>query len=243
MTAQIVLSNLAVERGGSLVVRGAALQIERGSWFGLIGANGSGKTSLLRALSGRLPIAAGSCQLNDEDVTCDRARRASLVGFAPPTESLPQALRVRDVLALVGGSLDQALASIGDLRLALGLDAMIGRWIGDCSAGMRQRIAVAVAFSGGQQIVVLDEPFNWLDPVVAFDVKQVLREMTNGGLTLVTALHDIATLTHECEAGAMMAEGRIAIDLGSEELRRAAGNLPEFERRMIDALRSSSEHS
>ena len=238
MIPEILLSNVSVERGRYRVVHDVALGIERGKWFGLIGANGSGKTSLLRALAGRLPIAAGSCEITNVDVTNNRASRAKVIGFAPPAETLPDKLRVRDVLALIGGSLDQAVGNIGELRLALGLDVLIDKWIGDCSAGMRQRLAIAIAFAAGQKIVVLDEPFNWLDPVAAYDVKQVLRKVTAAGLTLITALHDLSTLTQTCDAAAVMADGRIVFELDAAELLTSSENLPEFERRMIDALRT-----
>ena len=103
---------------------------------------------------------------------------------------------------------------------------------------MRQRVAIAAAFAEGKPVVILDEPFNWLDPVAAFDVKQVLRAMVDQGLTLITALHDLSTLTQYCDAGAMMADGRIALRLDQAALREGAQDMPAFERRMIEALRS-----
>ncbi|PTS73660.1 ABC transporter, partial [Sphingomonas sp. HMWF008] len=63
MNSAIVVAGAVVERGGRSVVHAVDLTVNAGSWFGLIGANGSGKTSLLRALAGRLPLAAGSCQI------------------------------------------------------------------------------------------------------------------------------------------------------------------------------------
>jgi ABC-type multidrug transport system ATPase subunit len=241
MTATIGLEGVSVDRGRIRAVDGVTLSVERACWFGLIGANGSGKTSLLRAIAGRLPFAAGRCRLDGADLTEDRAARAARIGFAPTVEALPHALRVRDVLTLVAGDLDGALEHIGELHIALGLDPLIDKWISDCSAGMRQRVAIAAAFAGGHDIVILDEPFNWLDPVAAFDVRQVLHALVGRGLTLLTALHDLATLTQSCDFGAVMAGGRFALTLSGEELREAGTDLPAFERRMIDTLRSSCE--
>jgi ABC-2 type transport system ATP-binding protein len=239
MSAAIGLEGVSVDRGKTRAVDGVTLSMERARWFGLIGANGSGKTSLLRAISGRLPFAAGRCRLDGEDLTEDRAARAGRIGFAPTVEALPHALRTSDVLTLVAGDLDRAIENIGDLGSALGLEPLIDKWIADCSAGMRQRVAIAAAFAGGQDIVILDEPFNWLDPVAAFDVRQVLHAMVERGLTLVTALHDLATLTQSCDVGAVMAGGRFALTLSGEDLRDAGTDLPAFERRMVDTLRSS----
>lgn len=239
---EILLSDLSVDRDGFRVVHAITMSIDPGTWFGLIGANGSGKTTLLRAVAGRLPIAGGQCLIGKEDLSADRAARANRIAFAPPAEMLPAALRTRDILGLVAGNADLALERLGPLRDALDMDLLLDRWIGNCSAGMRQRISLACAMAEGKSIIVLDEPFNWLDPVVAFDIKAELRSVVAGGLTLITALHDLSALAYNCDAGIMMGEGRIALRLDRAALQDATSNLPMFERRMIDALRASASH-
>lgn len=234
------LAGATVERGGQQVVQGVDLTIARGSWFGLIGANGSGKTSLLRALAGRLPFASGSCRVDGEELAEDRTARAVRFGFSPPADKLPDALRGRDIFGLVGGDIDEVRSRLGKLHEALGLTPLLDRWIGDCSAGMRQRITVAAAFAGGHSLVILDEPFNWLDPVATFDLREVLRELVDEGLTLVTALHDLGTLANACDAGLMLADGKVAMVLNEETLRVASQNPLAFERQTIDRLRAGT---
>jgi len=237
MNFAIELTGATVERSGQRVMQDVALAVLPGSWFGLIGANGSGKTSLLRALAGRLPFASGSCRIDGEELADDRAARAMRFGFSPPADKLPDALRGRDVLEHVGGSINDVRPRLGKLHEALGLAPLLDRWIGDCSAGMRQRVAVAAAFAGGHAQVILDEPFNWLDPVAIFDLREVLREMVDNGLTLITALHDLGTLASACDTGLMLADGRVALALGDDALRIAAQNPQAFERQTIDRLR------
>jgi ABC-type multidrug transport system ATPase subunit len=228
----------SIDRGGKRVVHAVDLTVSRGSWFGLIGANGSGKTSLLRAIAGRLPFAEGACRIEGGDMIADRLARASRFGFAPPADRLPDALRGRDILELVGGNLDAVWPRLGPLRAALGLDGLLDQWIGDCSAGMRQRIAIATAFAGGHSLVIVDEPFNWLDPVAIFDLRKAMRAMVDDGLTLITALHDLTTLAIACDAGLMLADGRVAMLLDGDRLERAAQDPQAFEREAIDFLRS-----
>lgn len=240
MSVAIQLARASVERSGARVVHDVDLAVPAASWFGLIGANGSGKTSLLRALAGRLPFAEGSCVLHGEDVTEDRVGRAESFGFAPPADRLPDALRIRDLLKLVGGDTDIACNRIGPIGAALGIDQLLNQWVGDCSAGMRQRAAIALAFAGGQSLVILDEPFNWLDPVAAFDLRQALRTLVDKGLTLITALHDLGTLATACDEGMMLADGRVALAIGRTTLVRASQAPYEFERQTIDLLRSSA---
>jgi ABC-type multidrug transport system ATPase subunit len=238
MKPAVHIVGATVARSGQPVVHSVDMTIARGSWFGLIGANGSGKTSLLRALVGRLPFVSGSCQVNGDEMIMDRAGRASRLGFAPPADKLPDALRARDVLQLVGGSIDDVRSRIVDLQAALGLASLLDRWIGDCSAGMRQRIAIASAFAGGHTLVVLDEPFNWLDPVAIFDLRQAMRNRVNGGLTLIAALHDLGTLATACDTGLMLADGKVAMTLDEQRLMAAAQNPQAFEMQTIDLLRS-----
>jgi ABC-type multidrug transport system ATPase subunit len=241
MNRIVHLDAVSVERSGERVVHGVDLTVRQGTWFGLIGANGSGKTSLLRALAGRLPFAGGSCRIDGDEMAMDRAARATRFGFSPPSDKLPDALRVREALELIGGSIDEILPRLGPLRGALGLDTLLDRWIGDCSAGARQRIAIILAFVGNHALVILDEPFNWLDPVASFDLRQALRAMVDDGMTLITALHDLGTLTAACDTGLMLADGRVAMELDDDLLRAAAQNPHAFERRVIDLLRSNRE--
>jgi ABC-type multidrug transport system ATPase subunit len=240
VTMAIQLSGASVDRSGTRVVEKVDLIAPAGTWFGLIGANGSGKTSLLRALAGRLPFAAGTCVIGGTDVSENRMARAKCFGFAPPADRLPDALRIRDLFELVGGDIDAARERLGPVRAALGIDKLLNKWVGDCSAGMRQRAAIALAFAGGQSLVILDEPLNWLDPVAAFDLRQALRTLVDGGLTLLTALHDLGTLATACDEGMMLADGRVALAIDRAALAQAAQAPQEFERRTIDLLRSGS---
>lgn len=238
MTAFIELSAVSVDRSNVRVIDSVDVAIPKRCWFGLIGANGSGKTSLLRALAGRLPFAAGACLIDGTDLAQDRMARAEQFGFSPPADRLPDALRIRDLLELAAGDLPTALDRLGPIRSALGIDALGERWVGDCSAGTRQRAAIALAFAGGQPLVILDEPFNWLDPVAAFDLRRALRALVDNGLMLVTALHDLGTLATACDEGTMLADGRVALTIDRSLLDQAARAPDEFERRTIDLLRS-----
>ena len=239
MTLAVRLDDVAVERGGLMAVQAVSMRVAESSWFGLIGANGSGKTSLLRALAGRLPFAGGRCWLGETDLTGDRQARAARFGFAPPADRLPGALRVRDLLVLAGGDVEQARERMGPVREALGIDSLLNRWVGDCSAGMRQRAAVALAFAGGQRQVILDEPFNWLDPVAAFDLREALRRIAGEGYTLITALHDLGTFAASCDAGLILADGKVALAIDAAALAEAAQAPHAFERRTIGLLRGS----
>lgn len=240
MTEALGTTKLSVMRDSVQAVRDISLSIARGCWFGLIGANGSGKTSYLRAVAGRLPVQGGVVRIDGADCTADRARRAAAIGYAPDAAMLPPALTGRAVLGIVAGNSEQALAAIGDIAAALALAPLLDRRIGACSAGQRQRIAIACAFAAGQGIVILDEPFNWLDPVAAYDLRHALAARVADGLTLVTALHDLATLSSACHAGALLTEGCVALELDAAALASARSDPAAFEARTIAHLRGQA---
>ena len=241
MTAPVSIEHLSVRRDGLQVVTGFSYASASPAWIGLVGANGSGKTSLLRALAGRLPIEGGRILLGGVDVSADRAARAQRVGFAVDAAMLPADLTPRELFAITamadGAAEDPALRG---LREALDVERFLDRECGSLSAGMGQRIAILAAFLDLPGIVILDEPFNWLDPLTAFDVKAALRALVAArGITLFTALHDIATLTAYCDRGVLMSGGRIALTIEKEELRSGLADPVTFEAAMVARLRAA----
>ena len=84
------------------------------------------------------------------------------------------------------------------------------------------------------------EPFNWLDPVATFDPRDAWRALVDGGLTLITAQHNLGTLASACDAGLMLADGKVGLALDEEMLPTAARNPQTFERHTINRLRSGS---
>lgn len=237
MTADISISNVTVKRSGRTVIHDVSADIPSASWFGVIGANGSGKTTLLRAIAGRLPIASGICRIFGDERAADRSARAQTIGFAPPIERLPASLQVRQLLEFSGDPIEVQQQRNQDLWDALGMSALLNVPTGECSSGMRQRAALALAFATPARIAILDEPFNWLDPVAAYDVRTALAKMVEKGLTLITALHDLTTLCGFCDNGIVMASGRVSLVLDEPTLRAGQNDAARFEGDLVLALR------
>lgn len=238
---RIETRDLVVLRGDHRAVDRVSFVIEGPGWTGLVGANGSGKTSLLRAIAGRLAGQEGAILLDGADRTADRAGRAAAIGFAPDAAALPESLTGRELFAILGGEGIglEAGDPLAPLRRALAFDAFFDQRIFTLSAGMRQRLAIFCAFLSRPRAVLLDEPFNWLDPICAFDTKQALGALAGEGLTLVTALHDMASLVQHCSAGLLLAEGRIRRHLGPDDLAAGRRDYARFEAEMIAGLRDA----
>lgn len=237
----LLLEWLCVDRDGQPVVADFSYAHDGPGWIGLVGANGSGKTTLLRALAGRLPVRSGRILLGGVDLAGDRAARAAMIGFAVEGAMLPGDLTPRELFAIAAEDREAIDApALAGLRAALDVDRFIDRSCATLSAGMRQRVALLAAFLDLPSIVILDEPFNWLDPLTAFDTKQALRALVaNQGVTLITALHDAGTLTGSCDRGILMSAGRIALTLEAPDLRAGLSDPTAFEARMVAWLRAA----
>ena len=100
------------------------------------------------------------------------------------------------------------------------------------SSGMRQRLALHLAFLGDPAVVLLDEPFNWLDPVAAYDLKEELGRYARSAV-LITPLHDVATFATRRTAGLLLREGSVGRSFRGEDLERAAIDVRGFRTRAV----------
>jgi ABC-type multidrug transport system ATPase subunit len=239
MTTALEARNATVWRGTALAVDGVSLAVPRATWFGIIGANGSGKTSLLRGLAGRLPCQMEHCSIMGSDLTGSPRERARQIGFMVPAEALPEPLTCEQIFSLVESDARQWEGRIGAVWNAIGIDRLLGRRIGACSAGMRQRIAIGAALLTDAKIVILDEPFNWLDPVAAMDLRTALRTQVSTGLTLITALHDMITLS-ACDEGLLLGKGRVIEQISPDRIAQGRLSPFDFEKDLIGRLRAHS---
>ena len=237
--AVLAADRLCVSLGGAPVLQDVSVALRPGEWFGLLGVNGSGKTTLMRTLAGRLKPQTGAVRL--DGAQAEPADLARAVGFAPPPDSLPAELSGGELIDLMARAQGEAadIGAAGCVAEALGVAALRGDYIGAMSAGQRQRIAIMLAFLGAPRVVLLDEPFNWLDPVATYDLKEVLSGLAAGGLCVVTSLHDVATFAARCTAGCLLDDGRVAQAFGSEALLAARGDVAGLERRIHQGLRAA----
>ena len=127
----------------------------------------------------------------------------------PDQTELPALLTGADLVDLLSLSRGGEPGLAHEVHEALGLGSLLGLRIGAMSSGMRQRLAVHSAFIGERPVLVLDEPFNWLDPLAAHDLRGLLRRATEQGRTVITTLHDAAAFVLNCDEGLVLHEGGV----------------------------------
>jgi iron complex transport system ATP-binding protein len=171
-------------------LRSTNLEIAQGTLVALIGANGSGKTSLLRALAG-VEIEGGCVVIDDEDLaSASPARRPQLLTFLPASREMVWPIRVRDLIAL--GLAKDDPARIEWLLGQLQLGPLSERPSTELSTGERARVLLARALAPAPRLLLLDEPLSNLDPYWVLRTLELLRHAVDAtGCAAIVSLHDI----------------------------------------------------
>ena len=203
MTA-LAVRDLRVERGGRAVVQRVSFEARPGELLALRGASGSGKTSVLRAIAGLEPIAAGTVELGDVRLSRGPLPRGAAlralharVGMVFQFHNLFAHLTALHNVWLApvnvrGDARDAAERTARRLLEELGVGERAGARPHELSGGEAQRVAIARALAMDPPVLLLDEPTASLDPERRADLARTVRNLVSGGRTVVAATHDEA---------------------------------------------------
>ncbi|MET8001259.1 ABC transporter ATP-binding protein [Nonomuraea glycinis] len=240
MTAALDIAGLAKTFDEHVAVDHVDLTVPQGSFYGLVGQNGAGKTTTLSMAVGLLRPDSGTARIFGADVWTDPATAKGLVGVLPDGMAMPERLTGREVLTylglLRGLSKDLVAARAEELLSVLELDGAEKTLVIEYSTGMRKKIGLATALLHAPRLLVLDEPFEAVDPVSAATIKTILRGFVAGGGSIVLSSHVMALVEQLCDHVAVIDKGRVA----------AAGPLGEvrgdatLEDRFVDLVGSVS---
>src|ERR671916_142589 len=196
-----------------LAVAGVHLDVPAGSFFGLLGPNGAGKTTTLSMAVGLLRPDAGSAVVLGRDVWVDPLSAKRLLGVLPDGVRLFDRLNGAELLAYHGllrgmdpAVVDQRARELLDV-LAIGADNRT--LVVDYSAGMKKKIGLACALLHGPRLLVLDEPFEAVDPVSAALIRDILQRYVAGGGTVVFSSHVMEVVERLCSHVAILSEGAL----------------------------------
>ncbi|QEO10879.1 ABC transporter ATP-binding protein [Protaetiibacter larvae] len=199
--------------GGRTAVDGIELQVHPGSFFGIVGPNGAGKTTTLSMITGLLRPDGGVVRVYGLDVWGNAALAKKQIGVLPDRLRLFDRLTGAELLHHAGAlrGLDRATIAqrSADLAAAFGLEHSMHRLVADFSAGMTKKIAIAAAMIHAPRLLVLDEPFESVDPVSTSIVLDVLTRFTHAGGTVILSSHSMELTERICDAIAIIADGAV----------------------------------
>ncbi|WP_445451966.1 ATP-binding cassette domain-containing protein [Herbiconiux liukaitaii] len=217
------ISGLRKKFGSTTAVDGIDLDVPQGSFYGIVGPNGAGKTTTLSMVTGLLRPDGGVVTVLDQDVWRDPAAAKRLIGVLPDRLRLFDRLTGRQLLYYSGSLRGLDTATVrqrsDDLATAFGLEDALGRLVSDYSAGMTKKIALACAMIHSPRILVLDEPFESVDPVSAANVVDILEKYVTGGGTVVLSSHSMDMIQRVCDRVAIIVEGRVLAKGTVDEVR------------------------
>jgi ABC-2 type transport system ATP-binding protein len=209
------IAGLAKSFGDTAAVSDVELTVACGSFLGLVGPNGAGKTTLLSMAIGLLRPDRGTAFVLGQDVWSKPGsmKAKELIGALPDGLALPQRLTGTELLTylglLRGMPEDVVRERAAELLDVLDLTYAGRTLIADYSTGMRKKIGLASALLHGPRVLVLDEPFEAVDPVSAAVVRAILDGFLAAGGTVVMSTHVMALVEQVCDQVAVMAHGRI----------------------------------
>lgn len=221
----IALTGLTKRFGAKLAVREVTFSVEQGQCYGLIGPNGAGKTTTFSMMCGFLFPTSGTVRVLGAEPTAPGALRGK-VGVLPQDAVLPPQWKVGSLLTYLG-ELSGLPEPSREARAVLERVGLAETWsvaAGALSHGMAKRVAMAQALMGSPPVVLLDEPTAGLDPRIAAQVRNLIREL-KGNTTVVVSSHNLQELEELCDATAILDKGALVRAASMSEL---TGQLAEF---------------
>lgn len=199
--------------GGRPAVDQLSLTVRSGRMFGLLGPNGAGKTTTLSMVTGLLRPDAGRAVVLGRDVWADPAAAKASMGVLPDGVRLFDRLSGSELLTYVARLRGLPRGGIAErcenLLTALGLTEDANKLVADYSAGMTKKIGLACALIHAPRLLILDEPFEAVDPVSGEAIRRILRTFVSGGGTVVLSSHVMELVESLCDDVAVIADGQV----------------------------------
>jgi ABC-2 type transport system ATP-binding protein len=255
MTSEFAIETEGLEKvyqsrfGGREIraVSQVSLRVPRGVKFGLLGANGAGKTTFVKMLLSVIHPTAGSAKIFGRNSQEPEARYP--VGYLPENHRFPTYLTGAGMLdfysSLSGLDSQQRKQRIPELLQLVGLYDWANVRIKKYSKGMLQRLGLAQALIHKPQLLVLDEPTDGVDPVGRRDIRDILNRLTDGGVTVFLNSHLLTEVESFCEYVAILTRGQLALEGKMADLLAGGGyrilvsNVPESAAVQIRRIASS----
>ncbi|WP_240194072.1 MULTISPECIES: ABC transporter ATP-binding protein [unclassified Gordonia (in: high G+C Gram-positive bacteria)] len=218
----ISVRGLTKKYGDHAVLNGVDLDVAKGSVLALLGSNGAGKTTLVKVLATVLSADTGTATVNGHDVAQQARSVRQAISLTGQFAAVDEILTGRENLVLIARLRHQPdPGAVADRLLTrFGLTDAASRRVGTYSGGMRRRLDIAMSMIGDPPIVFLDEPTTGLDPQARIDVWNSVRELADGGTTVLLTTQYLDEAEQLADRIAILHEGRIIVDGTLADLKR-----------------------
>jgi len=215
--AVILVEGLEAGYGGAPVLHQLCFEVSKHSWAVLLGPNGSGKSTLLKSLIGLLAPYAGTARIDGLHSYDDRLEVRRITGYLPEELYLYNELRVLDHLHFAGGMHDiprpDLDARIAELADCFGIADIMQCRVSECSHGMKRKLGICMALLHRPRVLIFDDPFSGLDPLMAATTRAILKELCrDAGTSILMATHNLTMVHDYCDKLMILDSGRLLAD-------------------------------
>jgi len=222
VTAAVQMRGLTKRYPGTLAVAGVDLDIDQGQIFGLVGPNGAGKSTTLRMLATLLPPTQGEARICGLDVRRQPSAVRRAIGFMPDVYGVYDDMRVWEYLdffaRMYAIPANERKPLVANLLELVDLGAKRDAYVQALSRGMQQRLCLAHALVHDPKVLLLDEPASGLDPRARAELRELLRELSALGKTIVISSHILPELEELCTAVAIFDRGHVLASGSIEQI-------------------------
>jgi ABC-2 type transport system ATP-binding protein len=222
----IKITSLVKKYGDFTAVAGVDLSVPRGELFGFLGPNGAGKTTTLRMIAGILRPTSGTVEIGGVNIAVDPIAAKMRLGFIPDRPFIYEKLTGGEFLRFVAGLYEQEGAQVEhrarELLALFDLEEWRDELVESYSHGMRQKLIISSAFVHRPEVIVVDEPMVGLDPKAARILKDLFREYTNRGHTIMMSTHTLEVAESLCQRIGIIQGGKIRALGTMADLRQTA---------------------
>jgi len=240
----IELCHLTKKFGDLTAVSDLSLKVARGRFFAILGPNAAGKTTLLRILAGLLKPTSGVAQVAGFDIQTDPLEARRRLAYVPDFPFLYDKLTPWEFFRFSGQIFQMSAARIEasahELIPRFNLEPFANKPIEGLSHGTRQRVAIVSALLHDPEVLVIDEPMVGLDPQHTRVVKDVLKERTRQGSTVLLSTHQLGVAEEMADEIGIMHQGRLVAVGALDELRRQARSSATLEQVFLSLTSSKT---
>ena len=205
----IEVEQLSRSFNGLQAVKSISFTVEAGEIFGFLGHNGAGKTTTIRMLTGQLLPTSGNARVAGCDVITEQQKLKPLIGVVSEHQNLYERMSGRENLEFAVRLYGQSLSRIDETLEQVALLDRAKDNVRGYSNGMKQRLVIARALLHRPQIIFLDEPTRGLDPVVGREIRRLILDLAQQGVTIFLTTHYMEEADQLCGRVAFLSEGRI----------------------------------
>jgi ABC-2 type transport system ATP-binding protein len=229
MTYAIEVENLSKSIGNNVILNDITMRVKQGEIYGFLGANGAGKTSLMKTLYRILIPTSGTVALLGEEIKNGNNTAFSHIGSIIETPIFYGDFNARENLELHCGYMGGGYEHIDDTLSSFGLSAAINRPVKNLSLGMKQRLALARAFLTRPDLLILDEPINGLDPQGIIEVRELLLRINQEYQTSIfISSHILDELSKIADTIGVIDNGSMLAEISMNDIKNKGINLETY---------------